>query len=119
VVEIAKAALQIYIGGSCIILRYLVCDVLFGTRLVDGRKILPEALQKKPTREQETDEANGRKRDGEVSTYVLELLFEEVNHIFLNDDTLLVQVFDDEVVIDAVDVDDDGFDGRIAFDQDA
>lgn len=53
------------------------------------------------------------------STYVLEFLFEQVNHVFLNHDTLLVQILDDEVVIDAIDVDDDGFDGRIAFDQDA
>jgi hypothetical protein len=55
----------------------------------------------------------------DVLTYVFELLFEKVNHIFLDDDTLLVQVFDDKVVVNAVDVDDDGLDGRITLDQDA
>lgn len=54
-----------------------------------------------------------------VLTYVFELLFEKVNHIFLDNDTFLVQVLDDKVVVHAVDVDDDGLDGRIALDQDA
>lgn len=53
------------------------------------------------------------------STYILELLLEELHHVLLDDDALLVEVLDDEVVVDAVDVDDDGFDGGIAFDQDA
>lgn len=52
-------------------------------------------------------------------TYVFEFLLEEVHHIFLDNDALLVQILDDEVVVNAVDVDDDGLDGRIALDQDA
>ena len=63
------------------------------------------------------------RREGELdvenATYIFELLFEEMHHVFLDDDSLLVQVFDDEVVVDAVDVDDDGLDGGIALDQDA
>lgn len=69
--------------------------------------------------EHETNGIKARKKTPGVSTYVLEFLFEQVNHVFLHHDTLLVQILDDEVVIDAIDVDDDGFDGRIAFDQDA
>jgi hypothetical protein len=42
-----------------------------------------------------------------------------VNHVFFNYDTFFVQIFDDEVVVDAIDVDDDGLDRRIAFDQNA
>lgn len=52
-------------------------------------------------------------------TYVFELLFEKMNHIFLDNDTFFVQVLDDEVVVHAVDIDDNGLDGRIALDQDA
>lgn len=59
------------------------------------------------------------KKDIGFSTYVLEFLLEQVNHVFLDHNTFLVQIFDDEVVVDAIDVDDDRLDGRIAFDQDA
>ena len=69
--------------------------------------------------EQRIDRIKASKKDTGVSTYVLEFLLEQVNHVFLNHDTFLVQIFDDEVVVDAIDVDDDGLDGRIAFDQDA
>lgn len=66
-----------------------------------------------------TDENKASEKDTGVSTYVLEFLLEQVNHVFLHHDTFLVQILDDEVVINAIDVDDDGLDGRIAFDQDA
>lgn len=69
--------------------------------------------------EQRIDRIKGSKKDIGVSAYVLEFLLEQVNHVFLNHDTFLVQIFDDEIVVDAIDVDDDGLDGRIAFDQDA
>jgi hypothetical protein len=69
--------------------------------------------------ERRNDKNKASKEDIGVSTYILEFLFEQMNHIFLDHDTFLVQVFDDEVVVDAINVDDDGLDGRIAFDQDA
>lgn len=53
------------------------------------------------------------------TTYILQLLFQERNHVLLNYNTLLVEVLYDEVMVVAVNVDDDGLDGRIALDEHA
>lgn len=74
---------------------------------------------RKSSCEQRIDRNKASKKGIEVVSYIFEFLFEQVNHVFLDHDTLLVQIFDDEVVVDAIDVDDDGLDGGIAFDQDA
>jgi hypothetical protein len=52
-------------------------------------------------------------------THVFELLFQKGYHVLLDHDPLLVQVLDDEFVIVAVNVHDDGLDRRVAFDQHA
>lgn len=53
------------------------------------------------------------------NTYILQLLFQERNHVLLNYNTLLVEILYDEVMVVAVNVDDDGLDGRIALDEHA
>lgn len=53
----------------------------------------------------------------QVKTYLLQFIFQARDHVLHDDDTLLVQVLDDVLVVLAVvDVDDDGLDGRVALD---
>lgn len=59
------------------------------------------------------------KRKGGSKINLFELPFEKCYHVFLDDDALLVEVLDYKVMILAVDADDDGLDGRVAFDQDS
>lgn len=40
------------------------------------------------------------------------------DHVLLDDEVRLVEVLDDVIVVLAVDVDDDGLDGRLALDED-
>ena len=56
---------------------------------------------------------------GQGGAHVFEFLLQKGHHVFLDDDPLFVEVLDDEVVVFAVNVDDDGFDGRVALDEDA
>jgi hypothetical protein len=50
-------------------------------------------------------------------THVLELLLQDLNHVLLDDQMRLIEILDDDVVVDAVKVDDDGLDGRLALDE--
>jgi hypothetical protein len=58
--------------------------------------------------------AHGRK-----STYVLQLLLQHVHHVLLDNQMLLVEVFNDDVVVGAVKMDNDGLDGRLTLDEHA
>lgn len=51
--------------------------------------------------------------------HILQSPLQLADHVFLDDDTLLVEVLDDEVMVLTVDVHDDGLDGGIALDQHA
>lgn len=51
-------------------------------------------------------------------SYIVKLSLELVQHVFLDNNPLIIQVLDDKVMVDRVDVDDDGLDGGIALDQD-
>ncbi len=46
-------------------------------------------------------------------------MLEQGNHVLFDDNTFLVKVFDDKVVIFAVNVDNDGLDGGVALDEHA
>jgi hypothetical protein len=70
----------------------IAARLLLGAGLVDRRQVLLEA--------------------------VFQFLLEKSDHVLLNHDALLVEILNDKVVVGAVDVDDDGLDGGIAFDQD-
>jgi hypothetical protein len=50
-------------------------------------------------------------------TYILQLLLQQSHHILLDYYTLLVQILDDELMAIAVNIDDNGLDRRVAFDQ--
>lgn len=50
-------------------------------------------------------------------THVFELSFEHGDHVLFDNYALLVEVFDNVVMIGAIDAHDDGLDGRIAFDE--
>lgn len=65
------------------------------------------------------DAGIGCRRRRRWCTYILELLLQQGHHVLLNHDALLVQVLDDEVVVVAVDIHDDGLDGRVALDEHA
>ena len=51
-------------------------------------------------------------------TYVLQFLLEQLHHVLLDNQCLFVKVFDDDVVVDTVQVNDDGLDGGFALDED-
>ena len=50
-------------------------------------------------------------------TDLFELQLEHVHHVLLHHDSLLIQILDDEVMLLAVDVDDDRLDSRLALDE--
>ena len=52
-------------------------------------------------------------------THVFELRFEHGDHVLFDNYALVVEVFDNVVMIGAIDAHDDGLDGRIAFDENA
>jgi hypothetical protein len=51
--------------------------------------------------------------------YLVKPHFEDLQHAFFNNECLVIQLFDDEVVLLAVDFHDYGFDGGVAFYEDA
>jgi hypothetical protein len=51
--------------------------------------------------------------------YVLELLLQRSDHVLLDNDTLLVEILDYVVMVVAIDVDNDGFDGWVALNEHA
>lgn len=59
-----------------------------------------------------------RVEEGE-ETHVFELLLQSRDHVLLNNDALLVKIFDDILVAFAIDADNDGLDGGVALDQDS
>lgn len=63
--------------------------------------------------------AYSRRRCSVGYTHVFELGFEHRDHILFDDYALVVEVFDDVVMIGTIDADDDRLDGRIAFNKDA
>lgn len=54
----------------------------------------------------------------DTKTHVLQLLLEQLHHVLLDYQPLLVEVFDDEIVVFAVEMDNDGLDRRLALDED-
>lgn len=50
-------------------------------------------------------------------THVFEFRFEHGDHVLFDNYALVVEVFDNVVMIGAIDAHDDGLDGRIAFDE--
>lgn len=50
-------------------------------------------------------------------TYVLEFLLEQLHHVFLNNQSLLIKIFDDDIVVNTIQVNDDGLDGWFALDE--
>ena len=50
-----------------------------------------------------------------TATDLFELQLEHVHHVLLNDNALLIEILDDEIVLLAVDVDDDRLDSRLAL----
>jgi hypothetical protein len=54
-----------------------------------------------------------------MTAHILQSSLQLADHVFLDNDTLLVEVLDDEVMVFTVDVHDNGLDGGIALDQHA
>lgn len=52
-------------------------------------------------------------------THIFELLLQNLYHVFLDHQVMVVQVLDDEVMVDAVQVHNDGLDSRLALDEHA
>lgn len=52
-------------------------------------------------------------------SYLVKPHLEDVQHAFIDNERLVIQLLDDEVVLLAVDFDDYGFDGGVAFNKDA
>lgn len=55
----------------------------------------------------------------QASTHVFQLLLQQRNHVFLDNNALLVQILNDKVVVLAINVDYNGLDGRIALNEHA
>jgi hypothetical protein len=51
-------------------------------------------------------------------THIFDMHLQVRDHVLLDDEVRLVEVLDDVIVFFAVDVDDDGLDGRLALDED-
>jgi hypothetical protein len=51
--------------------------------------------------------------------YLVKPHLEDLQHAFFDNERLVVQLFDDEIVLLAVDFDDYGFDGGVALYEDA
>lgn len=49
--------------------------------------------------------------------YIFQLLLQQGNHILLHNNTLLVEILDNEIMVLAIDIDDNGFNGGVALDQ--
>ena len=64
--------------------------------------------------EWEADASQGKQR-----THVIQPHLEDLQHALLDDERLVIEFFNDEVVLLAVDLHNDGFDGRVAFDEHA
>ncbi len=52
-----------------------------------------------------------------TATDLFELQLEHVHHVLLNHDALLIEILDDEVMLLAIDVDNDRLDSRLALDE--
>lgn len=52
-------------------------------------------------------------------THIFEFSLEHRDHVFFDDYAFVVEIFDYVVMIGTVDANNDGFDGRIAFDENA
>ena len=60
----------------------------------------------------------GRERERERErAHLFQLVLQHRHHVLLNKQMRLVQILDDDVVVGAVEVHDDGLDGRLALDE--
>jgi hypothetical protein len=53
------------------------------------------------------------------STHIFQLLLQQRNHVLLDNNALLIQILYDKVVVLAINVDNNGLDGRIALNEHA
>jgi len=60
-----------------------------------------------------------RSRGESERTYILELLLQELHHVLLNDQVGFIEILNDDVMVLAVEMDDDGLDGGFALNKHA